>query len=59
MWQNLKLKKPNIAIKVILDPSVATMIETHFELNIATIKVDNHMVVIQIQVGKNIVEMFC
>jgi hypothetical protein len=32
------------------------MVETHFKLNITTIEVDNHMVVIQIQVGKNIVE---
>ncbi len=45
-----------MAIKVISDLSVATMIETRFEIDIATIEVDNWMVVIQIQVGKNIVE---
>jgi hypothetical protein len=32
------------------------MIETHFEVHIAVIEVDNQMVVIQVQVGKNIVE---
>jgi hypothetical protein len=32
------------------------MIETHYEVDIAAIKVDNLMVVIQVQVGKNIVE---
>jgi len=31
------------------------VVETHFELNIATIEVDNQMVVIQVQVGKNII----
>ncbi len=56
MWQNLKLEKPNIASKVILEPSVAIVVETHIELNIVTIEVDNQMVVIQIQVGKHIVE---
>jgi hypothetical protein len=51
MWQKLKPKKPNIAIKVILKPNVA-----QFEINIVTIEVDNQMVVIQMQVGKNTVE---
>jgi hypothetical protein len=37
-------------------PSVATMVETHFELNTIHIEVDNHMAVIQVQVGNNIVE---
>jgi hypothetical protein len=32
------------------------MIETHSELNIVVIEVDNQMVVIQVQVGKNIFE---
>ncbi len=52
----MKPKKPNIATKQISLPSVATMVETHFELNTTFIKVDNQMAVIQIQVGKNIVE---
>jgi hypothetical protein len=56
MWQNLKPKKPNIAIRQISKPSVATMVETHSEIDIAAIEVDNQMVVIQIQVGNNIVE---
>jgi hypothetical protein len=34
------------------------MIETHYGVHTTTIKVDNHMVVIQVQVGKNIVEDF-
>jgi hypothetical protein len=34
-------------------PSVATMVETHYEVDTTFIKVDNQMVV---QVGKNIVE---
>jgi hypothetical protein len=32
------------------------MIETHSKVNITTIKADNQMVVIQIHVGKNIIE---
>jgi hypothetical protein len=55
MWQKLKLKKPNITNKMISKPSVATMVETHFEVNIAVIKVDNQMEIIQVQVGKNII----
>ncbi len=43
MWQKLKLEKPNIVIKVILEPSVAIMIETHSEIDIASIEVDNQM----------------
>ncbi len=52
----MKLKKPNIITKQISEPSVAIVVETHFELDITTIEVDNQMVVIQVQVGKNIVE---
>jgi hypothetical protein len=32
------------------------MVETHSEVNIATIEVDNQMAIIQVQVGKNIIE---
>jgi hypothetical protein len=38
------------------EPSVATVVETHSKLDTITIEVDNHMAIIQIQVGKNIVE---
>jgi len=41
MRHKLKPKKPNIATKMILKPSVTTMVETHFELDIAATKVDN------------------
>jgi hypothetical protein len=58
MWLKLKPEKPNIITKMILEPSVATMIETHFEVHTTTIRVDNQIVVIQVQVGKNIVEDF-
>jgi hypothetical protein len=30
MWQKIKVKKPNIATKVISEPNVATMVKTHF-----------------------------
>jgi hypothetical protein len=56
MWQKLKPKNPNISIKVISKPSVATMIETHSKVDIVNIEVNNQMAVIQIQVGKNIIE---
>jgi hypothetical protein len=56
MWHKVKLEKANITTKVISEPSVAIMIETHFEIDITIIKVDNQMVVIQVQVGKNIGE---
>jgi hypothetical protein len=36
--------------------SVATMIETHSKVDIVTTEVDNEMAIIQVQVGKNIVE---
>ncbi len=48
MWQKLKPKKPNIATKQISEPSVATVVETHSELNTTTIKLDNQMAVIQV-----------
>jgi hypothetical protein len=48
MSQKLKPKKPNINIKVISKPNVATMIETHFEVDTITIEVDNQMPIIQI-----------
>jgi hypothetical protein len=41
MWQKLKKKKPNITSKVVLKPSVATVIETHFEIDTSAIEVDN------------------
>jgi hypothetical protein len=41
MWQKLKLEKPNITIKMILEPNVATIIETHFKVDIVSIEVDN------------------
>jgi hypothetical protein len=37
-------------------PSVATMVEIHCVVDTTVIEVDNQMVVIQVQVGKNIVE---
>ncbi len=49
--------KHPITSKVI--SNVATLVETHFEVDIITIEVHNQMAIIQIQVGKNIVEMFC
>jgi hypothetical protein len=56
IWQKLKREKPNITSKMISKPNVATMVETHFEIDTAAIELDNQMVVIKIQVGKNIVE---
>ncbi len=47
MWQKLK---PNIATKQISKPNVATLIETHVELNTIAIEVDNQMAVIQVQI---------
>jgi hypothetical protein len=41
MWEKLKPIKPNITIKVILEPNVAIVIQTHFEIDIVAIKVDN------------------
>ncbi len=41
---------------MILEPNVAIMVETHFEVNTTLIKIDNQIVIIQVQVGKNIVE---
>jgi hypothetical protein len=55
-WQKLKHEKPNIVIKQMLKPIVATMVETHFGLDTTTIETDNQMAIIQVQVGKNIVE---
>jgi hypothetical protein len=52
----LKPKKPIINIKQISKPSVAIVVETHSELDTTIAEVDNQMAVIQVQVGKNIVE---
>jgi hypothetical protein len=41
---------------VISKHSVATIIEKHFEIDTAAIEVNNQMAIIQVQVGKNIVE---
>jgi len=41
---------------VILEPSVATVVETHSKVNITTIEVNNQMTIIQVQVRNNIVE---
>ncbi len=41
MWQKLNLEKLNIITKQISKPSVAIMVETHVELDITIIKVDN------------------
>ncbi len=56
MWQKLKPKKLNITTKHISKPSIVTMVELHSKLNTITIEVSNQMVVIQVQVRKNIVE---
>ncbi len=56
IWHKLKLEKPNITSKMISKPSVSIVVETHSKVNIATIEVNNQMAIIQIQVGKNIVE---
>jgi hypothetical protein len=56
MWQKLKPENPNINTKQISKPSVATVVETHAELDTTAIEVDNHMAVIQVQVGKNFIE---
>jgi hypothetical protein len=41
---------------MIPEPNVAKMIETHSKVDIATIKVNNQVAIIQVQVGKNIIE---
>jgi len=56
MWHKLQLEKPNIDTKVILKLSVAIMIEKHSKINTVAIKVNNQMVIIQVQVGKNTIE---
>jgi hypothetical protein len=52
----LKPKKPNIATKQISESNVTIVVETHLELDTIVMKVDNQMVIIQVQVGKNIVD---
>ncbi len=56
MWQKLKPKNQNIVTNHISKPIIAIVVETHLELDMIVIKLDNQMVVIQVQVGKNIVE---
>jgi hypothetical protein len=41
MWQKLKPEQCNIDTKVILEPNVAIVIETHSEIDIVTTEVDN------------------
>jgi hypothetical protein len=40
-WHKLKPKKPNIISKVILEPRVAIVVETHFEIDTTIIEVNN------------------
>jgi hypothetical protein len=44
---------------VILELSVTMVIETHSEIDVVVIEVDNQMVIIQVQVMKNIFEDVC
>ncbi len=37
-------------------PNVATVIESHFQIDTTIIKINNEMIVIQVQIGKNIIE---
>ncbi len=48
MWQKLKPKNPNIIIEVIIEHNVALVVKTHFEIDIATIEVNNQMAIIQV-----------
>jgi hypothetical protein len=41
---------------MIPEPNVAKMIETHSKVDIVTIKVDNQVAIIQVEIGKNIIE---
>jgi hypothetical protein len=41
VWHKVNPKKPNIATNHISEPSVAIVVETHFELDTAIIEVDN------------------
>jgi hypothetical protein len=41
MWQKLKLEKPNIIIKQILEPSVVIMVKTYSKLNTTAIEKNN------------------
>jgi hypothetical protein len=41
VWQKLKLEKANIATKVIPKPNVAIVMETHFEVDTATVEENN------------------
>ncbi len=41
MWQKLKIEKPNITVKVVLEPSVAIVIKTHFKVDTTSIEVNN------------------
>jgi len=56
MWQKLKLEKSNIATQVILEFNVAIVVETHSKVDTVAIKVENYMVVVQVEVGKTIVK---
>ncbi len=56
MRQKLKPKKPNIATKVISKPKITTVVKTHSEQNTVVTKANNQMAILQVQVGKNIVE---
>ncbi len=44
---------------MILELSVTMVIETHSEIDVVVIEVDNQMVIIQVQVMKNIFEDVC
>ncbi len=53
IWQKLKLEKTQSVSKITTKKQVVFSV---LEVRIAIIVIDNHMVIIQIQIGKNIIE---
>jgi hypothetical protein len=53
LWQKLKLEKNKILTRATTNEQVGSSIP---EVGITTVTINNHMVVIQIQIGKNTIE---
>jgi hypothetical protein len=53
VWQKLKLEKNQNVNRTTINKQVGSLV---IEVRTSTIVIDNHMVVIQVQIGKNTVE---
>jgi hypothetical protein len=53
LWQKLKLNKTQIVSKTTIEKQFGSLV---LEVRIVVVAIDNHMAIIQVQIGKNTIE---